>query len=130
MLKEERFSHILTTLKTKGKVAFDTLSSELKVSEDTVRRDIDALHNNGLLMKVREVPFLIQKPAHFQDRTGYFSEEKNLSVLKAHNSSKMDKQYLWTEELQFVQSRQNLPSNSSFRLITNNLAFSANHIEF
>ncbi len=53
MLKEERFTHILTTLRKKGKVDLETLSSALNVSEDTVRRDIDSLHNNGLLLKLR-----------------------------------------------------------------------------
>lgn len=123
MLKEERFSHILAALKTKGKVAFDTLSSELKVSEDTVRRDIDALHNNGLLLKVRGGAISQSKnPLTFQDRTGYFSEEKNLIGLKAQQFIKSGQTIFMDGGTTICAIAQNLPSNSSFRLITNNLA--------
>jgi DeoR/GlpR family transcriptional regulator of sugar metabolism len=53
MLKEERFNHILKVIKKRGKVIYETLSEDLNISEDTVRRDIESLHNNGLLLKVR-----------------------------------------------------------------------------
>ena len=70
MLKEERFTHILTALKRKGKVNLESLSSALNVSEDTVRRDLDSLHNNGLLVKVRGGAISLSKnPLSFQDRT-------------------------------------------------------------
>ena len=50
MLKEERFGQILEVLSKDGKVQFDTLATALKVSEDTVRRDIEALHNNVFMI--------------------------------------------------------------------------------
>jgi DeoR family transcriptional regulator, carbon catabolite repression regulator len=53
MLKEERFERILALLKDNGKVAYGGLARKLKVSEDTIRRDIERQHDNGLLAKVR-----------------------------------------------------------------------------
>jgi DeoR/GlpR family transcriptional regulator of sugar metabolism len=53
MLKEIRLQHILTLLESKDLVTYELLASELKVSEDTIRRDIEVLHKNGLLSKVR-----------------------------------------------------------------------------
>lgn len=70
MLKEERFNHILTVIKKKGKANYESLASDLNVSEDTVRRDIESLHNNGLLLKVRGGAISLSKnPLSFQDRT-------------------------------------------------------------
>lgn len=123
MLKEERFSYILAALKTSGKVAFDSLASELKVSEDTIRRDIDALHNNGLLIKVRGGAISQSKnPLTFHDRVDYFSEEKNLIGLKAQQFIKSGQTIFMDGGTTICAIAQNLPSNSNFRLITNNLA--------
>ena len=83
MLKEERFSDILTLIKKKGKANYESLAGELNVSEDTIRRDIESLHNNGLLLKVRGGAIsLSQNPLSFQDRARYQSEEKNIIALK------------------------------------------------
>ena len=40
MLKEERQTWILNKLHTSGKVVVSHLAGELKVSEDTIRRDL------------------------------------------------------------------------------------------
>lgn len=123
MLKEERFSHILTTIKKKGKVAFNSLSEELNVSEDTIRRDIDSLHNNGLLIKVRGGAISpSSNPLSFQDRTQYFFEEKNIIGLKAQQFIKNGQTIFMDGGTTVCSIAENLPANSSFRLITNNLA--------
>jgi len=123
MLKEERFSHILNALKKKGKVTFDSLSRELKVSEDTVRRDIESLHNNGLLIRVRGGAISPSKnPLNFQDRTAYFSEEKNIIGLKAQQLIKNGQTIFMDGGTTICSIAHHLPANSSFRLITNNLA--------
>ena len=84
MLKEERFNHILKVIKKKGKVFYETLSEDLDISEDTVRRDIESLHNNGLLCKVRGGAISISNnPLSFQDRTHYLAKEKELIALKS-----------------------------------------------
>jgi DeoR/GlpR family transcriptional regulator of sugar metabolism len=123
MLKEERFTHILTTIKKKGKVSLESLSSALKVSEDTVRRDIESLHHNGLLLKVRGGAISLSKnPLSFQDRTNFLSEEKNIVGLKAQQLIK-DGQTIFMDggsTVCAVASR--LPADASFRLVTNNMA--------
>lgn len=123
MLKEERFGQILEILSKDGKVQFDTLASSLNVSEDTVRRDIEALHNNGLLSKVRGGAIPVTKsPLRFADRTSYLTDKKDLIALKIQ---------------QFIQDGQTLfmdggttncsiaarfPFDLKLTLVTNNIA--------
>jgi len=52
MLKEERQNIILHEIKTHNKVLSSTLSELLKVSEDTVRRDLKELSESGHVKKV------------------------------------------------------------------------------
>ncbi|WP_300979101.1 DeoR/GlpR family DNA-binding transcription regulator [Flavobacterium sp.] len=51
--KEERKAHILKQINLHTRVSFDTLSSQLFVSEDTIRRDINELESESLLIKVK-----------------------------------------------------------------------------
>src|ERR1700750_1933223 len=84
MLKEERFEIILSQLKEKNKVKFEDLASLLQVSEDTVRRDIDLLHRNGLLSKARGGAISREKdPLSFHDRQSFLTKEKDIIALKA-----------------------------------------------
>ena len=50
MLKEERQNWILNKLHTSGKVVVRHLAGELKVSEDTIRRDLLDLDQKGQLL--------------------------------------------------------------------------------
>ena len=123
MSKEERFTHILATIKKKGKVNLEPLSSALKVSQDTVRRDIDSLHNNGLLVKVRGGAISLSKnPLSFQDRTHFLSEEKNIVGLKTQQFIKNGQTIFMDGGSTVCAVASHLPANASFRLITNNMA--------
>jgi DeoR/GlpR family transcriptional regulator of sugar metabolism len=123
MLKEERFTHILTTIKKKGKVNLESLSSALNVSEDTVRSDIESLHNNGLLVKVRGGAIsLSRNPLSFQDRTHFLPEEKNIVGLKAQQVIKNGQTIFMDGGSTVCAVASHLPANASFRLITNNMA--------
>jgi DeoR/GlpR family transcriptional regulator of sugar metabolism len=123
MLKEERFNHILKVIKKKGKVFYETLSEDLDISEDTARRDIESLHNNGLLLKVRGGAISISKnPLSFQDRTLYLPEEKELIALKAQQLIKKGQTIFMDGGSTICAIATHLPSNSSFRLVTNNMA--------
>lgn len=51
--KEERKNHILKEINLHTRVSFETLSAKLGVSEDTVRRDINELDADLLLIKVK-----------------------------------------------------------------------------
>ena len=52
MLTEERFSTILSIIEEKGSATVQELMAELDASESTVRRDLNAMDDNGLLTKV------------------------------------------------------------------------------
>jgi DeoR/GlpR family transcriptional regulator of sugar metabolism len=52
MLKEERQSYIVKQINLHNKVLSSDLSSELNVSEDTIRRDLNELAENGKILKV------------------------------------------------------------------------------
>jgi DeoR family transcriptional regulator, carbon catabolite repression regulator len=123
MLKEERFNHILINLKQKGKVFYEPLAKDLNVSEDTIRRDIEALYNNGLLLKVRGGAISQSKnPLTFQDRSHYFSDEKDIIALKAQQLIRNGQTIFMDGGTTVCAIASRLPANASFRLITNNLA--------
>ncbi len=52
MLTAERRQYILTILQRDGKVVARQLSEELRLSEDTIRRDLRDLATDGLLLRV------------------------------------------------------------------------------
>ena len=52
MLTSQRKQHILEVLKREGQVIAKTLSQELGLSEDTIRRDLRELAQEGLLQRV------------------------------------------------------------------------------
>lgn len=52
MLTTQRKQHILARLKQDGQIVAKTLSEELELSEDTIRRDLRELARDGLLQRV------------------------------------------------------------------------------
>lgn len=80
MLAEERFNKILAIVDLKGSVTVQQLMSILDTSESTIRRDLNTMHSNGLLIKVHG---------------GAIS--KNISGI-TNNKKVFDKQSLNTEE--------------------------------
>lgn len=52
MLKEERHRYIFDRLNESYRIYITTLSNELRVSDDTLRRDLVELDTQGLLTKV------------------------------------------------------------------------------
>ncbi|MDD5151206.1 MAG: DeoR/GlpR family DNA-binding transcription regulator [Flavobacterium sp.] len=52
MLKSERHNYIMDKMLKEHKINTIELAKELKLSEDTVRRDLNELNDKGLLMKV------------------------------------------------------------------------------
>ena len=53
MIIEERYSKILEIVKEKTWTSFDYLAKTLFVSESTIRRDIEAMSEKGMLVKIK-----------------------------------------------------------------------------
>ncbi|MGE6356410.1 DeoR/GlpR family DNA-binding transcription regulator [Flavobacterium sp. NPDC079362] len=121
MLKEERFAKILETLSKDGRVHFDALAILLEVSEDTIRRDIEALHNNGLLSKVRggAIP-VIKNPLSFVDRAAYVTGKKEVIALKAQQFIEDGQTIFMDGGTTNCSIAAKLPIKSKLTIITNN----------
>ena len=84
MLKEERLQLILQHLQKDHRVVLSDLSKLLKVSEDTVRRDVKELSAQKLLKEVRggAIPHA-PGPLNFKERQHYEIKKKQLIAKKA-----------------------------------------------
>ncbi|WP_031527547.1 DeoR/GlpR family DNA-binding transcription regulator [Dyadobacter crusticola] len=123
MLKEKRFSYILAKLQDKQQVGFAELSNELQVSEDTVRRDIDILSNNGLLMKVRggAIP-RSHNPLTFKERISYLKDDKEVIALKAQSLIRSGQTIFLDGGTSVFTLVSLLPTDIKLTVITNNTA--------
>ncbi|PTT01837.1 DeoR/GlpR transcriptional regulator [Pedobacter sp. HMWF019] len=123
MIREKRFEHIISSLKNTGTVTYSGMSNDLSVSEDTIRRDIDYLHENGLLSKVRGGAISRNKnPLSFQDRTDFHSTEKEIIGMKVQSLLKTGMSVFMDGGTTVCAVAECLPSNTSLRVITNNIA--------
>jgi DeoR/GlpR family transcriptional regulator of sugar metabolism len=123
MAKEERYKLILKILETDGRVGFDELASKFEVSSDTIRRDIEQLHQMGLLSKVRGGAAIRSSlPFAFHDRALQFSEGKNIIGLKAQQLVKSGQTIFMDGGTTICAVGMHFPTNIELRVITNNLA--------
>lgn len=84
MLREERLQIILKMLETDQRVSSVQLSEILNVSDDTIRRDLNELAENGLLKKVHggAIP-KSPSPYKLKERINIAHEEKLVLAQKA-----------------------------------------------
>lgn len=123
MLKENRFDFILNELKKKKQLTYEWVAAKLQVSEDTIRRDIELLHKNGLLSKVRGGAMLRAKnPLTFQDRSLYLKKEKEVIALKAQQFIKNGNTIFMDGGTTNCAVASLFPTDISVRIITNNHA--------
>jgi len=123
MLKEERFEIILEALEKDKIVTYDTFSSLISVSEDTIRRDVDYLYRNGLLSKVRGGAMLREKdPLSFQDRTFFATDAKSIIGLKAQKIIKNGMTIFMDGGTTVCAIAHHFSIDISLRIITNNPA--------
>lgn len=84
MIKEERQQLIIKHIRERQSVYLSDLSALLNVSEDTVRRDIKILSDQGLLKAVRGGAVAHSPtPHHFRDREHFNVQHKELIAKKA-----------------------------------------------
>ncbi len=84
MLREERLQIILKMLETDQRVSSVQLAEILNVSDDTIRRDLNELDENGLLKKVHggAIP-KSPNPYKLTERINISHEEKIVLAQKA-----------------------------------------------
>ena len=83
MLQEERHNFIVQQINTHNKVVASELCSQLKVSLDTVRRDIKELEKKGKVIKVHGGAVSIHFHQPFQPQEVYARYEKKEIAKKA-----------------------------------------------
>lgn len=81
MLAIERRNEILSKLSANGKVLVADLAKEFDVTEETIRRDLEKLDNDGLARKtyggaVKNESFNIDLPFHVRKQTNVESKQK------------------------------------------------------
>ena len=83
MLKEERQAYIIKQINLHNKVLSSDLSEQLVVSEDTIRRDLNELADNGKILKVHGGA--LSKSFHFpfKDNDTYAKDAKKEIARKA-----------------------------------------------
>lgn len=91
MLKEERHNFILHEIKMHNKVHSTTLSKKLNVSEDTIRRDLKELSENGHIKKVHGgamanpfMPANVKNPVIEDQAEKINIVQKGLDLIKPH----------------------------------------------
>lgn len=123
MVKEERFDFILKQLQKKKQLTYEWAASQLDVSEDTIRRDFDYLHQNGLLAKVRGGAMLRAKnPLAFQERTVYLKSEKDVIALKTQQFIKKGMTVFMDGGTTVCAVASAFPPETAIRVVTNNLS--------
>ncbi|MBS7255815.1 DeoR/GlpR family DNA-binding transcription regulator [Flavobacterium branchiicola] len=82
MLKKERHQFILGKFNNVEKINTIDLALELNISEDTIRRDFNELHNKGLIDKVYGGAFLVKDKSKNVFDITIINEDKKMAVGK------------------------------------------------
>jgi len=129
MIKEERQQLIINHLKQKKSAYLSELSELLQVSEDTVRRDIKNLSDQGLLKAVRGGAIAHSPtPHHFRERQKYNAKQKELIAKKALRFVQNDQVIIFDGGTSALAVATALPRDIRITVITNSFPI-ANVIE-
>ena len=120
MLKEERQNWILNKLHTSGKVVVSHLAGELKVSEDTIRRDLLDLDQKGQLKRVFGGAIPLEKPviSFFDRETADVALKQQLSI-RALEFLEPDQLVAIDGSSTNLQFAKNIPDNLKLTILTN-----------
>ena len=127
MLKEERQTWILNKLHTSGKVVVSHLAGELKVSEDTIRRDLLDLDQKGQLKRVFGGAIPLEKPViNFFDRETADVALKQQLAMRALEFLEPDQLVAIDGSSTNLQFAKNIPDNLKLTVLTN--SYSIAHV--
>lgn len=122
MTKSERLKKIVEQVARENKVSLESLSKLLKVSNDTIRRDIRELSDNGLLKAVRGGAIHTSPlPPIYKERELMNVEQKNIIALKVLEFIKPDQVILIDAGTTTTAVTQALPKNIPLTVITHSL---------
>lgn len=120
MIKAERLQQIIEHIGIEGKVLLGDLSKLLNVSEDTIRRDIKELSDEGLLKAVRGGAILHSPiPRHFREREHYDVRHKEIIAAKALKLIRNDQVIIFDSGTSALAVAAILPKELSITVITN-----------
>jgi DeoR/GlpR family transcriptional regulator of sugar metabolism len=120
MIKAERQQLIISHISKDQKVLLGDLSALLNVSEDTVRRDIKELSDQGLLKAVRGGAILNSPiPIHFRDREHYDVSHKKIIAEKAMRFIKDGQVVLFDSGTSALAVASHIPRERCITVITN-----------
>ncbi|MDH6253628.1 DeoR/GlpR family transcriptional regulator of sugar metabolism [Chryseobacterium sp. H1D6B] len=120
MLKAERQDLILEYLSKDKKVLLDEISKVLKVSEDTVRRDIKELSDKGMLKAVRGGAVQWHSmPVHFKDRQHIDIPHKKIIAEKVLEYIKQGMVLLVDSGTSALAVVSNFPKDIALTVVTN-----------
>lgn len=120
MIKAERQQIIISHISKDQKVLLGDLSVLLNVSEDTVRRDIKELSDQGLLKAVRGGAILNSPiPRHYRDREHYDVSHKKIIAEKATSLIKDGQVVLFDSGTSALAVASNIPRERCITVITN-----------
>lgn len=120
MIKAERQQLIISHISKDRKVLLGDLSTLLNVSEDTVRRDIKELSDQGLLKAVRGGAILNSPiPLHFRDREHYDVSHKQIIAEKALSFIKDGQVVLFDAGTSALAVATHLPRERRITVVTN-----------
>jgi DeoR/GlpR family transcriptional regulator of sugar metabolism len=120
MLTAERRQFILEILRRDKKVLSSELSNELKVSEDTVRRDLRELAESGLLQRVHGGALLTSPAtASYADRQKQAPKEKESIAKSAAKLVRPGQVVILDGGTTTLQVAQHLPLDLAATIVTN-----------
>lgn len=120
MMKAERLQLIIEHIRKEKKVLLGDLSTLLEVSEDTVRRDIKELSDQGLLKAVRGGAISRSPmPHHYREREHYDIGHKEIIAEKAVKLIKNGQVVLFDSGTSVLAIATNLPRDLQITVVTN-----------
>ncbi len=119
MLTSQRKQHILDILKRDGQVIAKTMSQELGLSEDTIRRDLRELAQEGLLQRVHGGALPVSPAiAPFADREDILQSEKEAIGRSAASLIKEGQVIILDGGTTAIQAARHLAKNLQATIVT------------
>jgi len=124
MFIEERYKHILDLLEENGKVLVKDLSTQFKISESMIRKDLQALEKKNLLQRTYggaiNTKRTIVNCESFFKRVEKNTELKEIIAKKAYDQIKEnDTFFLDASTISYILAKLLIKSNKTMTLITN-----------